>query len=314
LRAQALLLAATARAPGVAEAAVQAVLEPSMVEPAQRALSMLGADALPAMLAFIEREPDPDIWEGVDDASASLIDAAVVIAQGAAVTGSSPDVPWVELLSALRKSVRGSSTLVATSALYGLAKIGSDADLSLAAELTSAVSLPVARAAEVALATLAERHAGPARVFARRMMQREETYLPAVILLDTLDVAGPDELGFFSHVASSGNVRARRAAVLALATRAGALSLDVLSLALADEERDVRLAAALALGRLCAMLEGATGLVGDAAARARELLALVHASRDPDLVSAAAQGGASVEQGSDFKSRRSGRPPGWYVP
>lgn len=289
-RAQALVLAAIARAPGAAEAAVKAMLEPALVEPAQRALAALGAHALPAVLLYLERhlETEPDLWEGIDDATAAILDAAVGIAQSD--EGAEPHAS--ALIEALRRSVRSPSTLVATSALYGLARIGVAADLELVAGHTLSASLPVARAAESALGALAEGHREAALALGQRLMQVEQTYLPAVVVLEVLGAAGPEQIGFLTHVAAAGNVRARRAAVTAVAAAAGARALDVLSLALADEEREVRIAAARAVGRLCGELGRSTEPVAEGV-RARELLALVRTSGDPDLVSAAAQGDAA---------------------
>ncbi|MGK4006757.1 HEAT repeat domain-containing protein [Sorangium sp. So ce1036] len=295
-RAQALLLAAMARAPGAAEAAVQAMIEPALVETAQRALSLLGGEALPAVLDYLDRhvDTDPDLWEGVDDATAALIDGAVAIAEqdGGAGAPAAPGLgPSLDLLlGAVRGSVRSPSTLVATSALYGLAKIGTADDFSLVVSQTRAVSLPVARAAESALAGLTERHPEAARALARELTREEPTYLAAAIVIEALGEAGPEEIAFLTNAASTGDVRARRAAVTAVAAAAGAApALDVLSLSLADEEREVRLAAARALGRLYkALPEPESG----ERARARELLRLVRASGEPELVAAAAQGGA----------------------
>ncbi|WP_437735836.1 HEAT repeat domain-containing protein [Sorangium sp. So ce1335] len=299
-RAQALVLAAMARAPGAADAAVQAMIEPALVETAQRALGLLGEDAMPAVLSYLERhvDPDPDLWEGLDDATAALIDGAVAIAEQrgrevdpARPRDDAPDASLGELLGAVRRSVKSPSTLVATSALYGLAKIGTADDFELAVSQTRAISLPVARAAECALAGLTERYPEAARALARQLMQAERTHLAAAIVIEALGSAEPEELAFLRSVASAGDVRARRAAVTAVAAAAGASALDVLSLSLADEEREVRLAAARALGRLYASLSDA-GPAGDERARARELLGLVRASGEPELVAAAAQGGA----------------------
>ncbi|XYI00421.1 HEAT repeat domain-containing protein [Sorangium sp. So ce1128] len=299
-RAQALVLAAMARAPGAADAAVQAMIEPALVETAQRALGLLGGEALPAVLAYLDRhiDPDPDLWEGLDDATAALIDGAVAIARQRGREGE-PGAPLVErldpqldeLLGAVRRSVKSPSTLVATSALYGLAKIGTADDFPLVVSQTRAISLPVARAAESALAGLSERYPEAARALARRLMQAEETHLAAAIVIEALGSADPEEIAFLTGVASAGDVRARRAAVTAVAAAAGASALDVLSLSLADEEREVRLAAARALGRLYASLTESNPAGGDRA-RARELLGLVRASGEPELVTAAAQGGA----------------------
>ncbi|WP_437289621.1 HEAT repeat domain-containing protein [Sorangium sp. So ce406] len=300
-RAQALVLAAMARAPGAADAAVQAMIEPALVETAQRALGLLGEEALPAVLAYLERhvDPDPDLWEGLDDATAALIDGAVAIAEQRGRAGdparpapdAAADPSLDELLGAVRRSVKSPSTLVATSALYGLAKIGAADDFDLVVSQTRAISLPVARAAESALAGLSERYPEAARALARQLMQAERTHLAAAIVIEALGSADPEELAFLRSAASAGDVRARRAAVTAVAAAAGVAALDVLSLSLADEEREVRLAAARALGRLYASLSDADPAGGERA-RARELLGLVRASGEPELVAAAAQGGA----------------------
>jgi HEAT repeat protein len=322
LRGRALVLAALARAEGAVDAAVRALAEPSLAEPAQRALRSLGALALPAVIAHLalDREGEPRdkgaLQEGAGappaasglgpDHVAALIDVAVEILQGGDRDGAAPrsrrsrapgalELPPApdglrdELCALIRDAVRSASTLVANSALYALAKLGVDEDLRLAAAQTLSAALPVARAAERALAALAERHPAAARALAQEMMQRDETYLPAAIVLDALGVAGPEELAFLAHAAAAGDVRARRAAVVAAAATAGPAALDVLSAALADEEREVQLAAARALGRLCALLhvEGASGAASDAATRAGELLELVARSGDADLVSAA---------------------------
>ncbi|AUX30007.1 MULTISPECIES: HEAT repeat domain-containing protein [Sorangium] len=295
-RAQALVLAAMARAPGAADAAVQAMIEPALVETAQRALGLLGGEALPAVLAYLERhiDPDPDLWEGLDDATAALIDGAVAIAEQRGREGAPPPQPAAdptldELLGAVRRSVKSPSTLVATSALYGLAKIGTADDFPLVVSQTRAISLPVARAAESALAGLSERYPESARALARQLMQAGETHLAAAIVIEALGTADQEEIAFLTSVASVGDVRARRAAVTAVAAAAGVSALEVLSLSLADEEREVRLAAARALGRLYASL---SDRAGDERTRARELLSLVRASGEPELVAAAAQGGA----------------------
>src|SRR5262249_8403639 len=136
------------------------------------------------------------------DHVAALIDVAVEILQGGGMGPYSgpeervPDGLRDELCALIRNAVRSSSTLVATSALYARAKLGVDEDLRLAAAQTLSAALPVARAAESALAALAERHPAAARTLVHEMMQREETYLPAAIVLEVLGVAGPEELAF----------------------------------------------------------------------------------------------------------------------
>ncbi|MCC6553713.1 MAG: HEAT repeat domain-containing protein, partial [Polyangiaceae bacterium] len=301
LRGKALLLAAAARAPGAAEAAVQALAEPALAELAQRALLSLGPRALSAVLAHLAGAPDRAPRDGApsapDPAAAGDLepDHVAALIDVAAAILSAPPAPdpasREELCAIIRRAVRSASTLVATTALYALARLGGEEDLRLAATQTLSAALPAARAAERALAALAERHPAAARALAAELMARVETYLPAAILLDALGAAAPDEVVVLAHAAASGDVRARRAAVAAAAAAGGPSALEVLSAALADEEREVQLAAARALGRLAALLDGApdrgAGLEGDPAAlatRAGELLGLLARSGDAELV------------------------------
>jgi hypothetical protein len=302
-RGRALVLAALAGAPESALAAVQALTEPALAEPAHRALVLLGRLAMPTVLSHLTQGDALD-----PDQCAALIDVAVAISkevspptlEGPANAVSRPTLDSgsanAELCAALRAAVESPSTMVATSALYALAKLGGEEDLSLAAHQTCAAALPAARAAERALATLATRYPDAARALAREGMQREETYLPAATMIGALGVAAAEEIGFLTHVAAGGDVRTRRAAVAALAAATGPLALDVLGAALADEEREVQLTAARALGRLCAELTTASDL-DPTALRIRELLELLHRSGDADLIAAvsrAREGVASV--------------------
>jgi HEAT repeat protein len=146
-----------------------------------------------------------------------------------------------------------------TSALYALSHLGAEADLALAAELTLSPDVSIASAAEAALTSLVARHPASARALAAETMKREAFWLPTAVIFGALGAAGEiepailrDAVGFLSNCAASGDARTRRAAVLSVSQIGGPLASDVLSFALADEERDVQLEAARALGRLCA--------------------------------------------------------------
>ena len=231
-----------------------------------------------------------------------------------------------EVCALIRRAVLSSSTLVATSALYALARLGQEDDLRLCAAQTLAVPLPIARAAESALAALSERYPAAARALGAEMGQRVETYLPAAIVIEAIGAAGPEEIAFLAHVAAAGDARARRAAVGAAAAASGFSALDLLSVALADEEREVQLAAARALGRLCALLDpgGAPDARGVAsfdprdAARAGELLDLVARSGDTDLLSAAMRARSAVARrpapGRGAEHGGAGDLPPWTAP
>jgi HEAT repeat protein len=88
---------------------------------------------------------------------------------------------------------------------------------------------------------------------------------------------GNEDAAFLAHVATTGDTDARRAAVLAVAEIDGAVAMEVLSFALADEEREVRFAAARALGRRCVAL---------ASPSPSEILDLVERTGASDLVAA----------------------------
>jgi hypothetical protein len=233
--------------------------------------------APPGRAGLRPQTPPADVIE--PEQAAALIDMAVAI-------GGADGRHAAALQAALRGAVTSPSTLVATTALYALAKVGLEQDLRLVAEQTIAAALPTARAAESALSAHAERHPVAARALAREMMHAPELYLPAAIVIEALGAPGAEELAFLARAAGGGDVRARCAAVGAAAAVSGPAALDLLSAALADEEREVRLAAARALGRLLSALDPAAA-PASASSRAAELLELVRRSGDAELLAAA---------------------------
>jgi HEAT repeat protein len=294
LRPAALSLAAASRSPGGIAAAILALGEQSLAPVASRALTALGAAALPALIEqiaaagqpqppslrgraaevdpFSERlpvssrraatlalqaqlEPPPTSEPEVAAMRAAAIDvAAAIVLGGAAVSKSAPR----ELLAALRAAAaQGGDKDVATSALYALSRLGTEEDITLAAEQTLSPVRPIASAAESTLAALSGRFGKAARALAEIYMKSEPFALPASIMLGALGAAGEldptevhTEVAFLSSSATGGDARTRRAAVMAVAEIGGVWATDVLSFALADEEREVQLAAARALGRV----------------------------------------------------------------
>ena len=81
-RAVALRLAAMAGAPGVVDAAVVALAEDLLAEPAQQALAALGAAALPAMFARLADAAIPP------EARAALVDVIADVLDGDSVDSS----------------------------------------------------------------------------------------------------------------------------------------------------------------------------------------------------------------------------------
>ncbi|HZF55731.1 MAG TPA: HEAT repeat domain-containing protein [Polyangiaceae bacterium] len=265
LRASALILSALVACPGCVEAAILALGEQTLAPAAQRALISLGPAALPALIAQIA-PPPPDALSPAyasplaDELAQTQVRATAVDVAVAIVTeqteASSDKLP--DLLTALRAASCDRDKDVVTSALYALSHLGAEADLALAAELTLSPDVSIASAAEATLTSLVGRHPAAARALAADLAKREVFWLPSAVILgalgaaDAIEASGLREaVGFLSHCAASGDARTRRAAVLSVSQIGGPLASDVLSLALADEERDVQLEAARALGRLC---------------------------------------------------------------
>ena len=275
-RAAALGLAAAAGMPGAVDAAVLALGEELLSEPAQRALVALGEGALPAMVA---RLADPALPA---EARAPLVD---VIAALLPPDGPS-SAPFDEALGALRAAARDPERRSAAAAMHALARLGGPGDLELAAERTLSEERPAALAAEGALAALAGRFPEAARALANRLGSAEATMLPAAIALGAIGAAGGFEerdATFLAHAATAGDTRARRAAVEAVSELRAAVgasfpaALEVLRVGLTDEEHEVQLAAARALGRLSTAKD---------APPASEVVELVERSGAADLVAA----------------------------
>jgi HEAT repeat protein len=274
-RATALLLAAAAGvavAPGVVAAAVAALAEEQLADAAQRALAALGAPALPEMVARLGDASVPA------EGRAALVDAV-----GEVMAGGGAAALLAEPLAALRRAARDPERQVAVRALSALSRLGEAKDLDLCADLVLAEARPLAAAAEGALAALAARFPAAARAFVDSSDGDEARILAAAIALGAVVSAadfGERDATFLAHAAIMGDPRARRAAVHAVSEvrAAGApfpAAMEVLRLALTDEEHEVRVAAARALGRLCTAKD---------APHASDVLDLVDRSGQADLV------------------------------
>lgn len=271
-RATALRLAAAAGAPGVVDAAVGSLGEDLLAEPAHAVLTALGAPALPAMVARL--------GDGAASAEtrAALVDAISEVGQRAGATASAMD--------ALRAAALDPDRHVAVRALRALSHLGAEADLPLVAARTLTDARPVATAAEGALAALAARFPAAARAFVDGLAHDEASILPGAIALGAAAAASVFEerdATFLAHAATAGDTRARRAAVQAVAelrATVGAAfpgAMEVLRIALADEEHEVQTAAARALGRVCTAKDPP---------RAGDILDLVDRSGQGDLLAA----------------------------
>lgn len=277
-RAMALELSAAAAADGVVDAAIEALAEEQLVEAAQRALVLLGAGQLDVMIERLNQTAAGPLVP--PEARAVLVDVIAEIGRRVGDTAAHA------ALAALRSAARDSDKEIAVRALLALSRLGEAEDLDIAAEQTLSSSPPVASAAEGTLAALVSRFPAAARTFADRIALDQSALVPAAIAVGALGAVSVFEErdgAFLAHLATAGDKRARRAAVEAVCElrsrddAAQALAIEVLGLALADEEHEVQLAAARALGRLCAPPNPV---------RASEVLDLVQRSGTPDLIAA----------------------------
>jgi len=144
---------------------------------------------------------------------------------------------------------------VVRAALGALSLVGDERSLEPVARLLTTDAAPtLGRAAETSLAVLAARFSDAARALARRAEPGSPEAHAAAVLIRVL---GPPVRGsldadveFLAAALSSDLPAVRRASLSALGAIGGALAVEPIALALTDEEREVRLAAVRALGRL----------------------------------------------------------------
>jgi HEAT repeat protein len=196
-------------------------------------------------------------------------------------------------LEALREALEAPTADVLTAALQALAAVGRGADLAFVAPHATSPDLRVAATAAAALTTLAGRYPAEARALALTVAPDAKGAVVGCLLRGSRghsDAARADadaeiaaDISFLRGTLDHRDPQVRRAAVDALAAIGGPTAAVVVARALADEERDVVLAAVRALGRI---------------GQAEPLLALLEGVRDAVVVAAAlrALGEASPEQ------------------
>lgn len=222
-------------------------------------------------------------------------------------------------LEALREALQSTSAEVVTAALQSLAIIGDASDLARVGPHATSKDPRIAATASAALTTLAGRHVAEARVLADTVSPDAKDAVVGCLLRgasaappppgeDDRQVRSPDEaanISFLRGALDHRDVHVRRAAVDALGAIGGSTAAVVVARALADEERDVVLAAVRALGslgqveRLLALLDGVTDAVVIAAAlralgeanpeRAFEAARPLLFSKDPLLAASAVE-------------------------
>jgi HEAT repeat protein len=169
---------------------------------------------------------------------------------------------------------------VVRAALGALSVVGDERCLEpVARMLAHSASAALLRAAESSLAVLGARFSDAARELARRAEPAAPEAHAAAVLIR---VVGPPvresiaaDIEFLAAAMSSASPAVRRAALSALGAVGGALGVEPIGLALADEERDVRLAAVRALGRVRSAEGEALGVT--------QLIELVNRGGDPEL-------------------------------
>jgi hypothetical protein len=255
-RASALLLAAIAAAPGVVDAAAHALEDELLGEAADRALRVLGPKVLPDLVARIA--PEPGAKKFSPYVRAALIEASASVAHT-----SCPPESLTALADALRAAALENDRHVTTTALCALSRLGDERDLELAVQFVGSSSKAIAHAAEAALSSLTRRHPVAARrlvdALADRALQGSANEAcTAIVVIGTLaslpgasrqTYSSPD-MTLLTRCAAAEEPRTRRTAIEALAVLGDddESALRVLTLALADDAREVQIAAARALG------------------------------------------------------------------
>jgi HEAT repeat protein len=189
---------------------------------------------------------------------------------------------------ALHEALGADTPDVLTAAISAISLTGGADDLGVLVEYATSTDPRIAASAAAAVTSLALRHVTEARALLQSIAADGPAAMVGCILRGA--IARHEQGGTWAHEATDiaflraaldhDDARARRSAVDALAIIGGPTAAEVVARALADEERDVVLAAVRALGRmgqadpLLALLDG----VRDAAVMAAALRALGEAS------------------------------------
>ncbi len=231
----------------------------NVAERAVIALHLFGSDAVGAMLAA-SRSARPTVRAAALEIAASF-------------EGIEPEL----VHRALHEALGDASFEVVATAIEILGPVGDADDLRRIAPLVGHANERIAAAASSAVWTLASSHVGAARLLLGDPRLGSDPLALSCILLGAIAVTQAlreEDIVVLKRALAHDRPQVRRAAIEALAQAGGEAASDSVVFALADEERDVQLAALRALGRL--------GL-------AAPLVAAVADARDPVLTSAALQ-------------------------
>jgi HEAT repeat protein len=238
-------------------ALVNALGDDDVAERADLAIRLFGPTAVKPLLAAA-RKAKPAVHAAALGLVASL--------EGA---------PIADVRKALREGLADPAIEVVSCAVEGLGPLGDARDLRRLAKLVWHDDERVAAAATNAVCELAARHVDAARALLRDARSGHDPLVLGCILLGAIASTQPlrdDDVRLLQRALSHDQPQVRRAAIDALALGGGDAAADAVVFALADEEHDVQLAAARALGRL---------------GRAETLVGVVRDTRDPSLTATA---------------------------
>jgi HEAT repeat protein len=195
---------------------------------------------------------------------------------------------------ALHEALGASTPDVLTAAISAISLTGGAEDLAVLVGYATSAEPRIAASASAALTSLALRHIIEARALIQTIAADGPSAVVGCILRGAIarhETAGvrateTEDITFLRGTLDHNDARTRRAAVDALAIIGGPTAAEVVARALADEEREVVLAAVRALGRM---------------GQADPLLTLLDGVRDPAVIAAAlrALGEASPAQAFD---------------
>jgi HEAT repeat protein len=213
---------------------------------------------------------------------------AAALALAASLEGADPSV----VLPELRAALEDPSADVVACAVEALGPLGDATDLPRVAGLLGHVDERVVAVVTGAISELAARHVDAARDLLRgRASGYDPLALGCVLLgaIATTQRLQDEDIRILERALAHDHPQVRRLAIDALAQAGGEAAADAVVFALADEEREVQLAAARALGRL---------------GRPDPLVGVVADPRDPVLVATALRALRDADAGRALASAR----------
>jgi HEAT repeat protein len=210
---------------------MDALSDPDLEDRAELALSLYGDAAVSALLVYAGASPPARR-------------ASVLPIVGALSRDDAPQV-----LDTMRVALADAAPEVVASAARVLGSKGTEEDLARLAPLAAHTDARVAAAAGAALVSLGARHQEAARSLLHTFDPNGPLAAAGCVLVE----ATRGDAAWATRALTAGDARTRRAAVEALAAVGSDDAREAVAIALADEDRDVQLAAVRALGRLGAV-------------------------------------------------------------